>query len=211
MQRLVHISAPVTYYLHYDNRLCSGYFILQHWSPINNNMSSCAAAFYFMLQQLSRITYIMSTSAEAITSFFSTGLVLHTLCQNVLNRLLHFSALVSYYLHYFYMCNSGYFIFSTGLVLATLCQEVLQRSRHFTELLSYYLKYTNMCGNGYFILQHMSLITYNLSAFLMQRFSSIYSTGLKLFTIVLHGLQRLLHFSALISYYRNYVKIGCSG
>jgi hypothetical protein len=148
----------VSYFLYYVNMCSSGYFILQQWSLISYTMSACAAA---------------------ITSFFITGLILPTLCQHVLQPLLPFSALVSYYLHYVYMCCSRYFLFqhwsritytmstcaaavtsffSTGFVLPTLCLHVLQPLLHFTALVSYYLHYINMCCSGYFILQHGSRI-----------------------------------------------------
>jgi hypothetical protein len=142
----------------------------------------------------------MSTCAVAVNSFFSTFLLLTTkcqqvqqrlfifsncleqakLCQNVLHRLLHFSALFSYYLNYTNMygsgyfilqhwsliiynksciCCSGYFNFSIGLLLPNISQHVQQRLFHFTVLVSYYLQYVNMCCSVYFILERWSRIT----------------------------------------------------
>jgi hypothetical protein len=93
LQRLLNFSAIVSYYLHYINKCCSGYSILQHW-PL--------------------ITDTMSAGCVAITSFFSTGLLIPTLCQLVLQGLLHFSGLLSYYLHYDNMCCSCFLIFQHG-------------------------------------------------------------------------------------------------
>jgi hypothetical protein len=162
LQRLINFSALVSYTLHYVNRCCSGYFILQHWSLI---------------------TYTMSTCAAAVTSLHSPALLLPTLYQHVQQRILHYKALVSYYLHYVNMCCSGHFIiqhwslitytistcaaavtslYSTGLLLPTLCQHVLQRLIHFSALVSNYLHYIKICCSGFFIFQYCSHITYNI-------------------------------------------------
>jgi hypothetical protein len=135
---------------------------------------------YSTLQHWSRITYTWSTSAAAFTSFYSTALVLSTLGQNVLQRLLHFSALVSYYLHYvknmlqgLHQCQHCSLIFysmsafpaavtsffRSGLAVLPLYKHVLQWLIHFTALVSYLLHYVSMCCRGYFIFQHWSRIT----------------------------------------------------
>jgi hypothetical protein len=173
----------------------------------------------------------MSTCAAAVTSFYSTCFVLPTLYQHVLQRLLHFTTEVSYYLNYIYLCCSGYFIlqhwsritytmsacaaavisfYSNRLLFPTLCQHVLQRLFHFTVIVSYFLHYVNMCSSGYFILQHWSRITYTMST-CAAAVSAFFSTGLVLPTVCQHVLRRLVHFSALVSYYLHYVNMGCSG
>jgi hypothetical protein len=90
LQRLLHFSELVSYYLHYINMSYNGYVVLQNESLI---------------------TYNMSTYDAAGIPFFSNDHVLPTLCQLVLQRLLQFTSLVSYYLHSVNMCCSGYFIF----------------------------------------------------------------------------------------------------
>jgi hypothetical protein len=111
----------------------------------------------------------MSICAAAVSPFFSTGLLLATLYQHVLQRILHFSELVSNYLHYINMsCNNyddlehaylitynmsnydavGIPFFSNDHVLPKLCQQVLQRLVHFTALVSYYQHAVNMCCSG---------------------------------------------------------------
>jgi hypothetical protein len=119
IQRLVHFSAMVSYYLHYVNMVCSGYFILQH---------------------LLRITYTLSTCAAAWNSFFRTGLVLPTICQHVLQRLI-----TSF--------------FSTGLILPTLCQKYAAAVISFSTLVIYFLVYVSICCSGYFIFENWSRIT----------------------------------------------------
>jgi hypothetical protein len=153
-------------FLHYDNLCCSGFFIFQHGSRIPYTMSTCAAAVSPFFQHWSRITYIISTWYATVTSFYSTRPLLPTLCQLVMQRLFHFSATITYYLHYVNTFCSGYFIlkhwsritytlstcaaavisfFSTALILPTLWHHVLQRVLHFTALVSYYLDYVNRC------------------------------------------------------------------
>jgi hypothetical protein len=135
---------------------------------------------YFILKHLSRINYNMSICAAAVTLIYSTALLLPTLCQNMLQRLLHFSVLHSYYLHYINICCSGYLIFqhlsritytistcaaadssffNTALVLPTLYQRVQKRLVHLQAVVSYYLPYVNNCCSGYIIFQHCSRIT----------------------------------------------------
>jgi hypothetical protein len=166
----------------------------------------------------------------AVTSFFSTGLVTPTLCKHVLQRFLHFSARISNFVHYVNMSCNGYVIlqhatlitytmstcdeavfpfFSNDHVLPTLGQQVLQRLRHFTARVSYYLHSLYMSCRGYFILQQGSHITYTISS-CAAAISSFYSTGLVLPTLILHVLQRLFHFTRLISYYIIYVIMFCS-
>jgi hypothetical protein len=165
---------------------CSVYFIFQHWSHITYIRSKICSSGYFILHHFSLISYTMSTCSAAINSFFSTGLVLSTLGQRLLQRLFYFSALVSYYLHYINKCCSGYSIlehcslityimstcpaviisfFSIGLVLPTLSQRVLKRLVYFSALLSNSLHYVNICYSGYFIFQHCSRITYTMWIF----------------------------------------------
>jgi hypothetical protein len=130
LQRLIHITALVSNYLHPLNMFCSGYFIFKHSPRIPYNMSTCAAAY---------------------TSLYRTGPALPRLCHHLLQRLLHFTALLSYYLDYVNMCFSVYFIlqqwsritytmstfsavvnffYSIGLVIPGLCPHVLQRLIH---------------------------------------------------------------------------------
>jgi hypothetical protein len=146
----------------------------------------------------------MSTCAAAVRPFLSTSHVFSTLCQHVLQRLLQFSALVSYFLHHMNRYRSVCFILHNGLVLPTLCQYVLQRLLHFTALVSYYLHSVNMCCSGYFNFQQWSRITYTVST-CAESVCSFYSTGLVLPTLCQHVLQRLLNFTELVSYYLDYV------
>jgi hypothetical protein len=134
LQWLVHFSALASCYLHYSNMCCSGYFIIENWS---------------------RITFILSTWAATVTSFYSTHPLLPTICQLVIQRVFHFSATITYYLHNVNRFFSGYFIlqhwsritytlktcaaavtsfYMTGLVLPSICHHVLQRLLHFTAL-----------------------------------------------------------------------------
>jgi hypothetical protein len=111
-------SAIVSYYLEYVNICCSAHFIFQHWTHITytmlndlqplvqftallsyylNCVNMCCSG-YFILQPWSRIIYNSSTWAAPFNSFFSTDLVLPKLCQNMLQRLIHFQQwpLISY-------------------------------------------------------------------------------------------------------------------
>jgi hypothetical protein len=123
----------------------------------------------------------------------------------MLQRLIHFRAIVSYYVQYVNTCCSVYLIFSTGLVLPRVCQHVLQRLIHFSVLVKFYLHYVKICCSCYSILQHWSGITYTWSTCAAADIS-FYNTGLVLSTLGQHELQRLHHFSALVSYYLHYVK-----
>jgi hypothetical protein len=184
MQRLFNFSATITYYLQYVNRFCSGYFILQHWYLI---------------------TYTLSTCAAAVTSFSSPGLIFPTIYQHVLQRLLHFTALVSYYLDYVNRCFNVYFIlqycsrliytmstcvaavtsfYRFGLVLPTTCQLVKQRLLHF---------------------QQWFRISYNITG--AAEVTSFFSTALVLATLSQNMLQRLLQFTSLVSHYLQYVNM----
>jgi hypothetical protein len=168
-QRLVQFTSLVSYYLHNVNMCTSVYFILQHCSRIIYTRSTCAAAFISFFNTGLILPTLCQKNAAAVISFYSIYLLFPTLCQLVLQRLIYFSELFSYYLHYIYICCSGYYIlllwsriiyilstcdaavnsfFNTGLVLTTLYQHVLQRLVHFSALVSYYLHYFNMCCSG---------------------------------------------------------------
>jgi hypothetical protein len=169
LQRLIHFSALVSYYLHYVNKWSRGYFI-------NSTGLLLAIQCHHVLLRLIHFSALLSNYLQYVNMwwtgfyiFFSTGLVLPTLCQHLLQRIGHFSALVSYDLHYVNIWCSGYLIFhnwsritytistcaeevttffSTNLVLPTICQYVLHHLIHFSTLVSYYLHYINICCSG---------------------------------------------------------------
>jgi hypothetical protein len=151
---------------------------------------------------MSRIIYTMSLVLQRLVHFTTlVSYYLHSV--NIcLQRLLQFSTLVSYYLHYVNMCCSVYFIFSTAILLPTLCQQVLQWIPHYSALVSSYIYYVNMCCSGYFIFQQFSPNKFTMST-CAASVSPSFSTGLVLTAKYQHVLKRLLHFAALISYYSN--------
>jgi hypothetical protein len=251
LQRLLHFSALVSYYIKYVNMCCNGYYILQHWSRITYNMSTgdatvtsffnhgsrinctiswCASEvspftctglvlptlLLHVLQRLvnfqhwTHIPFTMSTCAAAVSNIFSTGLVLPTLCLHVLQRLLHFSGMIRYYIQYIYMCCSGHFIIQHCSLISYTMSARAQRLLHFRALVSYYLQYVHMFCSVYFIFQHCSRIAYSIPT-CAAAVTSFYSTGLLLPTLFQHVLQRLLHFSALVSYYLHYDHMSSSG
>jgi hypothetical protein len=106
LQRLLHFPTLFSYYLHYSNMGCSDKTIFQHL-----HYAYMCWSIYFIFQDLSVITYNISTCAAAVISLYSSLLLLPTLCQHVLQRLPHFTALVSNNLHYINMSSSGYLIF----------------------------------------------------------------------------------------------------
>jgi hypothetical protein len=178
-QRLLNFTALVSYDLQYVNMWCRGYIIFQHWS---------------------RITYTISTSAAAVTTFFSTGLVLPKICQYVLLQLIHFSTLVSYYLHYINICCSGHVFYSTGLLLPSICQLVKQRLLHFQHWSR--ISYTLTTGSAAFIsFFSTGLIIPTLGQKYAAAVTSFYIISLLYPTLCQHVLLRLIHFSALVSYY----------
>jgi hypothetical protein len=206
---------------------CSGYFILQHRCLITYTMSICAAAFisfystvvilptlcqhvlqrrFLFFQDWSLITYTMSTYAAGGNSFFITGLELPTLCQNILQRLIHISVLLSYYLQYINLCCRGYLIFQHFSLITYTMSHMLQLLVHFSPLVSYYLHYINICCSGKTISQHWSRITYPMSI-CATAVTSFFSTALVLPKIYQNELQRLIQFTALASYYLNYVSM----
>jgi hypothetical protein len=227
LQRLLHFSALVSYYLQYTNMCCSGYIILQHWSLITYTMSACVAEVtsffsnvlllptlcqhvlqrrFLFLQDWSLITYTMSTNAAGGNSIFITGLELPTVCQNMLQRLIHISVLLSYYLQYINICCSGYLIFQHFSLITYTMSHMLQLLVHFSPLVSYYLHYINICCSGKTISQHWSGITYPMSI-CATAITSFFSTALVLPKIYQNELQWLIQFTALVSYYLNYVSM----
>jgi hypothetical protein len=161
-QRLLHFSELVSYYLYYINMIYNGYVVLQNASLITYNMSNCDAAGipatityylqyvnrfcsgYFILQHWSRITKTLSTCAVAVISFFSIGLVLPRLWPHVLQRLIHFRALDSYYLHYVNLSCSVYFNLQKWSRIMYTMPTRAEAFTSFSALGSYYLEYVNM-------------------------------------------------------------------